>query len=64
VRFESRGEALYFTEQGRNRIGQITPGGVLEEFVVPTDNSTPFGITSALDAALYFTERTGNRIGK
>src|SRR5262249_43638639 len=36
---------LWFTEQAGNRIGTITPHGVVAEYAIPTANSTPVGIT-------------------
>lgn len=47
---------LWFTEQNGNRIGQITPAGIITEFSIPTNNSNPMGITAGPDGSLWFTE--------
>jgi virginiamycin B lyase len=54
---------LWFAEYLGNKIGRITPKGVITEFGVPTTNSAPFGITIGLDGNLWFTESQGNQIG-
>jgi len=56
--------ALWFAENTANKIGRITTGGVITEFLVPTAASAPFDITSGPDGSLWFTERAGNRIGR
>src|SRR2546422_8481106 len=55
---------LWFTELNGNRIGRITPTGVITEFPLPTANSGPQGITAGPDGNLWFTEFNGNRIGR
>jgi hypothetical protein len=56
---------LWFTEQVGNRIGRITPAGVITEFSVGlTANSRPFGITAGPDGNLWFSEFAGNQIGR
>ncbi len=55
---------LWFTEFGANKIGKITPAGVVTEYGIPTANSQPFGITAGPDGNLWFTELNANRIGK
>lgn len=54
---------VWFTETMGNRIGRITPSGVITEFTVPTSGSTPYGIATGPDGNLWFTERLGNKIG-
>jgi streptogramin lyase len=54
---------VWFTEQSGNRIGMITPQGVVAEYAIPTADSTPVGITVGPDGNLWFAEYTGNRIG-
>jgi streptogramin lyase len=54
---------LWFTERGGNRIGKITPAGVITEFPLPNAGSGPDGIVTGPDGNLWFTERDGNRIG-
>ena len=56
--------ALWFAEQGANKIGQITAAGVFTEFPVPTVGGDPFGIAAGPDGALWFTELDGNKIGR
>lgn len=53
---------LWFAE--KDKIGRITPGGVLTEFVLPVAGSTAYGITQGPDGNLWFTEGVGNRIGR
>ena len=48
--------ALWFTEYWGNKIGRITTGGVLSEYLMPTAFSYPGeGITAGPDGALWFT---------
>jgi virginiamycin B lyase len=56
--------ALWFTELSGNKIGRITTAGAISEFLIPTPNSGPFGITAGPDGALWFTEHAGNKIGR
>jgi len=55
---------LWFTEYVGNKIGKITPSGVIAEFPIPTAASNPNGITRGPDGNLWFTERLGNKIGR
>ena len=58
---------LWFTELNGNKVGRITPAGVVTEFPVPTADCTPNGIASGPDGNLWFTEMnylTGNKIGR
>jgi streptogramin lyase len=57
---------VWFTEPGKNKIGNMTPAGQFTEFPIPTANSTPFAITLGPDKNLWFTESgsAGNKIGK
>jgi virginiamycin B lyase len=55
---------LWFTETVRNKIGRITPSGVITEFALPTSDGDPHGIAAGPDGNLWFTESWGNRIGK
>lgn len=56
--------ALWFTENGGNKIGRITTGGMITETSIPTAFSAPVGITAGPDGALWFTESCGNKIGR
>jgi uncharacterized protein (TIGR03437 family) len=57
---------LWFTEfrYGANKIGQLTPAGIITEFPVPTVNAAPDEITVGPDGNLWFTEQDGNKIGR
>jgi virginiamycin B lyase len=55
---------VWFTELDGDRIGRITPAGVLTEFPLPAFGRGPRGITRGPDGNLWFTEFTGNRIGR
>jgi streptogramin lyase len=63
---------LWFTEEADpnsfgnrgNRVGRITPTGVITEFVVPTIASSPTGITAGPDGNLWFAEYFGQKIGR
>src|SRR4029077_19811400 len=45
---------VWFTEQSANRIGRITPAGVITEFPLP-DGTFPYDITLGPDGNLWFT---------
>ena len=53
---------LWFTEENVNKIGRITPGGVITEFSIPTANSGALGIYWPR-WNLWFTESVGNKVG-
>jgi streptogramin lyase len=53
---------LWFTESNINRIGRITPGGIVIEFSAGI-TSSPNGITAGPDGNLWFTE-SNDRIGR
>lgn len=55
---------LYFTESHGDRIGRITPEGVITEFDVPTPDCGPYGIATGADGAIWFTERFADQIGR
>ena len=54
---------LWFAELSGNKIGRITPAGVITEFLVPSSSSTPYAIAAGPDGNLWFTEQAG-RIGR
>ena len=56
--------AVWFTDQGLNRIGRLDADGTLTEFQVPTGNASPAGITAGPDGAMWFTERSAHLIGR
>jgi len=52
--------AVWFTEQGSNRIAQIGA-----EYQIQTPGSVPWGITASKDEEdIWFTEETGGKIGR
>ncbi len=53
---------LWFTEA--ERIGRMTPTGIVTRYGIPTADSDPFGITTGPDGNLWFTARGANKIGK
>jgi virginiamycin B lyase len=56
---------IWFTEIGGNKIGRISPAGVITEFSNGlAAGSIPGGITAGPDGALWFTEIAGNNIGR
>jgi streptogramin lyase len=56
---------LWFTEAGVDRIGRITPTGVISHFGAGISaGSAPYYITAGPDGNLWFTENLGNRIGR
>jgi streptogramin lyase len=57
---------LWFTEFWTNRIGRMTPTGVLTEFPIPTPDSAPRGIAAGPDGNIWFVEssRQHNAIAK
>jgi streptogramin lyase len=55
---------LWFTETGGNKVGRITPAGVITEFTIPTGGARPYGITSGPDGNLWFTESASGNVGR
>jgi streptogramin lyase len=55
---------LWFTEANADKIGRITPGGVVTEFAIPTPGSSPLSIVVGSDGNLWFTEVNGFQIGR
>jgi streptogramin lyase len=55
---------IWFTELGTNKVGKITPLGVITEYAIPTANSGPYGITAGPDGNVWFTETYTNKIGR
>ncbi|HEV2032957.1 MAG TPA: hypothetical protein VGU71_01965 [Candidatus Dormibacteraeota bacterium] len=47
---------LWFTEASANRVGRMTPAGVLTEFPIPTFDSSPSAIVAGPDGNLWFVE--------
>ncbi len=55
---------IWFAEYAANRIGQMTPGGDIHEFPVPSPLSGPAHIATGADGNLWFTESSTNKIGR
>src|SRR5262249_37400350 len=55
---------LWFTETTGNRIGRITPAGVITEFPLQTAVGLPSGITVGPDRNLWFTEPGSAKVGR
>src|SRR5262249_16831374 len=53
---------LWFTEQSGNKVGRVTPAGIITEFSIPGSN--PIGIAAGADGNLWFTEFGANKIGR
>jgi streptogramin lyase len=47
---------LWFTEQGADQIGKLTPGGTFSSYPLPDLDSYPAAITAGPNGALWFTE--------
>lgn len=59
------GQYIWFTERQANRIGRLTPGnGAITEYVVPTPNSRPLGITVTPDGNVWFVQQATNKIAR
>jgi streptogramin lyase len=57
---------LWFGEYsgGANKIGRITPGGVITEFPIPSGISHPLGIAAGPDGNVWFAEYGAHKIGR
>ena len=55
---------VWFAENGANKIGRMTPGGVFTEFVVPTPGAHLVDLTYGPDGNIWFVELVTNKIGK
>jgi streptogramin lyase/plastocyanin len=55
---------LWFTEANADKIGRITPSGIVTEFNVPTAGAGPTGLTVGPDGNLWFTEINSFQIGR
>lgn len=56
--------SVWFTERSANKLGRLSPTGVLTEYAVPTASSAPEHITASADGYVWFTERYGRKIGR
>jgi streptogramin lyase len=62
---------LWFTEFGCDKVGEVTPAGMVSEFPIPGGDTTcsvpqfgPEGITAGPDGNLWFTEYRANQVAK
>jgi streptogramin lyase len=55
---------LWFTENGANQVGKVTPARAVTAYAIPTFNSQPEGITAGPDGNLWFVEHSGNKVGQ
>jgi virginiamycin B lyase len=55
---------LWFTENSGNKIGRITPVGVIQEFDLPHPNSAPLGIVAGPDGNIWFAESGSDLVGR
>jgi streptogramin lyase len=56
---------LWFTENGANRVGRITPAGAITEFSAGiSSGSHPVGIVAGPDGNLWFAENGNSRVGR
>ena len=54
---------MWFTELGADKIGRITPAGVVTEFPLPA-GSVPFDIAAGHDGTMWFSEFRAGKIGR
>ncbi len=55
---------VWFAELNDNKIGRITPAGVITEYPTPTQDSGPNYIAAGPDGAMWFTEYGADQIGR
>ena len=53
---------LWFTDNGTNKVGKITPSGAISEYPLNSEASRPMGIVKGPDGRLWFTEWGNNQI--
>lgn len=56
--------SMWFVEQAANKIGTISPTGIITEFNIPTNNSGADDITFVEDGNVWFTEPLAGKIGR
>ena len=56
--------SIWFTERNANKLGRVSPAGVLNEYTIPTVGSAPEQIVASPDGSVWFTERYGRKIGR
>jgi streptogramin lyase len=55
---------MWFSEHLGNRMGRITPAGVVTEYEIPTPNSQPRATALSRDGNVWFGEFAGGKIGR
>ena len=58
------GGSMWFTEFAADRIGRISPAGVITQFSVPTAGAGPYQITAGPHGAMWFTEYNTTKVGR
>jgi len=56
--------SMWFTEFAADRIGRISPAGVITEYKVPTAGAGPYQIAAGPQGAMWFTEYNTTKIGR
>jgi poly(3-hydroxybutyrate) depolymerase len=56
--------SMWFTEFHADKIGRISPAGVITEFRVPTADAGPYQITAGPGGSMWFTEYNTTKIGR
>ena len=55
---------VWFTEYHGDNIGKINPNGVIDEYPIPTPDTSPQAIVVGSDGNLWFTEANAQAIGR
>jgi virginiamycin B lyase len=55
---------FWFTETHNDRIGRMSPAGVVQEYALPLNRREPVSITAGPDRALWFTFYQPGAIGR
>ena len=53
---------MVFSERGSDRIGMISPDGILTERLLPTMSCAPTGIATASDGSIWVAAFSADRI--
>lgn len=56
--------SMWFTEFAADKIGRISPSGVITQYQVPTAGAGPYEITAGPGGWMWFTEYNTTRIGR
>jgi virginiamycin B lyase len=56
--------SMWFTEFHADKIGRISPSGVITEYRVPTAGAGPYQITAGPDGSMWFSEYNTTKIGR